>query len=124
MSTEKELYENAIVNIECARDAVEDAIKLRRITELTPDRGLVWALRILEHETKCEPVPDPINDWNAAKHKQSKYDDREFDIALNSVWRENCRSYIKHSFRYWAIHEAQPKHYLIAAAMAAEGAKE
>ena len=36
-------------NIDCAIDAIEDAIELRRQQKYLSDEGLVWALRILKH---------------------------------------------------------------------------
>ena len=50
MHTEKELYENAMANIDCAIDAIDDAIESRRIAKHMPDEGLTWAKRILENE--------------------------------------------------------------------------
>ena len=46
----RHLYENAIANIDCAIDAVDDAIENRAAAGQTPDEGLVWARRILDFE--------------------------------------------------------------------------
>ncbi len=77
---------------------------------------------------KCEdsdlycPVPDPIKiDWNTAMKWYRPHSKLWTYIqCLENIWR-----FLSHGdFTFWQEHEAQPKHYLIAAAMAMERSKE
>ncbi len=66
------------------------------------------------------PVPDAIDikDWNVAKYWQGKCNPFGFREWLWQLWASMPER--KGSFVEWAISVAQPKHYLIAAAMAVE----
>ena len=65
-------------------------------------------------------VPDPINikDWTAAKYWQGKCDRDKWYAMMEELYyaipEDICRCPWE-----WIIFDAQPKHYLIAAAMAA-----
>ncbi len=69
------------------------------------------------------PVPDPITiDWNMAMKWRDKTGYLDFEYWLNEVWKpltdfDDC---FYDSYDLWKDTKAQPKHYLIAAAMAAE----
>lgn len=64
------------------------------------------------------PVPDPIKiDWNTAmEYRQGLY-----TAVINEIWQQEDMNF--GMWKWWAIF-AQPRHYLIAAAMATERAKE
>ena len=70
-------------------------------------------------------VPDPIKiDWNTAMEWRDKVPLDSLPLfleAMESLWRAEK---IVVCFEDWAVCRAQPKHYLIAAAMAGERSKE
>ena len=70
-------------------------------------------------------VPDPITiDWNTAKYWQGQCKRTvDFDFEMETIFMglPNARELY---FTRWYMHDALPKHYLIAAAMAAERKEE
>ncbi len=65
------------------------------------------------------PVPDPITiDWNTAMEwfRKVTKDEKMLSEVMDTITEKGDWSW------FWIYH-AQPKHYLIAAAMAAEGSK-
>lgn len=78
-------------------------------------------------------VPDRIKiDWNTAKYWQLKCNKAIFADRLLDIYRETCTAdsidtggfYVIYKYTTWLRELAQPKHYLIAAAMAAERKEE
>ncbi len=64
--------------------------------------------------TGCEHYDIKI-DWNTAKYWQGKCDSIVFDYRMEDIHKATGHT---SQFYYWYRHIAQPKHYLIAAAMA------
>ena len=72
--------------------------------------------------TSCiAPDPIDIKDWNVAMERRDKGDDEEFYRAMQDI----CVALIRKDVLLigWVLFNTQPKHYLIAAALA-QGAKE
>ena len=68
-------------------------------------------------------VPDPIViDWNTARRFKGQITDKVFDLALSKVMNAQLNNIGIGYYTQYAIHNAHPRHYLIAAALA-EGAK-
>ncbi len=83
------------------------------------DRTSPWMISAGPTHTPCS-VPDPITiDWNTAKYWQEKCDRDSWYAIMEEIYYtipdDICRCPWE-----WVIFDAQPKHYLIAAAMAAE----
>ncbi len=78
------------------------------------------------------PVPDPIKiegpeAWNTAMEAYRDVGPQRADTYLHQVWEMLIESpaYVKYmGYEMWKDEESQPKHYLIAAAMAVEGKQE
>ena len=74
------------------------------------------------------PVPIDINDWNVAMGEYRKRGPQRVDIYLHRLWETLIRIPHEHKFLgcevmeydMWKDECAQPKHYLIAAAMCKE----
>ena len=90
------------------------------------DTETVWCCHKCENEWSTnqegEPcsVPDPITiDWNTAMEWRDKVHAIRFDDAMYVIYRAASHASV---WRYsdWLRRHAQPKHYLIAAAMAVE----
>ena len=65
------------------------------------------------------PIPDPIIlDPNTAKIWQGKYEASKYYSAMRDIHSEiDCDG----SFDVWLLFDAQPRHYLLAAAIVLEG---
>ncbi len=75
--------------------------------------------------TLAEVLPELRKiDWNTAKYWKKTCTYKDFDRHLSAVLNSAFPRYSLGAYTYYAIHIAQPKHYLIAAAMAAERSKE
>lgn len=75
------------------------------------------------NKTEFGCVPDPIKtDWNTAKEYQNKCNDNEFLKNLRQVYRESVSDRTTKDVLLvgWIMFDAQPRHYLIADAMALE----
>ena len=69
------------------------------------------------------PVPDPIDssDWNVAKRLQKTIpyqvrNIKKWEKAMNDIW--HCEEEPYYTLIHWLDWSAEPRHYLIAAAMA------
>ena len=86
-----------------------------------------WDSKDLPHGSVPCPVPDPITiDWNTAMEVYRDVGPQRADTYLHQVWEMLIESPVDvnyMSYEMWKDEEAQPKHYLRAAAMAAERAK-
>ena len=89
------------------------------------DKETVWCCHncagewVENQEGKPCPVPvsDPITiDWDTAMEYRQKL----YTAVINEIWQQENEHF--GMWKWWAIF-ARPKHYLIAAAMAIEGAK-
>jgi len=73
------------------------------------------------------PVPNRIKiNWNTAMEAYRDVGPQRADTYLHQVWEMLIESPVDvnyMSYEMWKDEESQPKHYLIAAAMAAEGKK-
>ncbi len=82
-------------------------------------------VKTLQEEVDGCPVPDPldINDWNVAMEWFRKSGASEtWDIMWPMFKLSKYGTRV--SFAWWLMRKAQPKHYIIAACLAVEGAKE
>lgn len=72
-----------------------------------------------EGQFKCCSVPDPIDikDWNVATKWARKHFGEGLLLYMKQMWEWSGYE-LEMSFPHWLLAKAQPKHYLIAAAMA------
>jgi len=120
------------LGVELAKVLVKKPWKHQEKNGAYPNRECVKCGKKATYHVNCEPydksscpVRDPIKiDWNTAMEWRDKVPLDSLPLfleAMETMWRLEK---IVVCFEDWAICRASPKHYLIAAAMAAEGAKE
>ena len=80
----------------------------------------MWSKK--KHDSAC--ARDPITiDWNTAKYWQKQSNAIAWEHSMFAMFQIEMRGIIADLFSTWMRYQAQPGHYLRAAAMAAEGKK-
>ena len=98
-------------------------VKCKKCRKMICVKGRKWDL---PNNQPCS-VPNRITiDQNTAKYWQGKCDPDVFCPMLFKVWKCTplAKAQLAQAMHFWAWRDAQPKHYLIAAAMATERKEE